>query len=296
MDIKKLLTQIDNISEGSMKSAEKKPTGPKFVGKWKGTDPASKAKSKLVGENLLKDLEKEVQRNPRLGLKKELAENYRQFKEAGEVVNVQDIVKLDVPLLIRLLEYAREDANSDMDLHDVAEKLITLSGSGDVLSMDNYNDIVGGQEQIEEYGSTPPAGAASQAPQGTTDQTSPAALQQKADQDQIQKNTNVISQTLNQQGAAQPLNKAKFQGVMNKLDAQPNASLSASDAQQLTQIGVAASKALQNPQTAGQLKQLITKADQIDKTKQAQVKKAEQQVGTNEPADQQTQTPAGQPK
>ena len=109
----------------------------------------------------------------------------------------------------------------------------------------------------------------------------------------IHKNTNIISQTLNQQGAAQPLNKVKFQGVMDKLDAQPNASLSATDAQQLTQIGVAASKALQNPQTAGQLKQLITKADQIDKTKQQQVKQAEQQVGTNPPAGQQQ---PGQPK
>jgi hypothetical protein len=35
-------------------------------------------------------------------------------------MNPKDIIKLDVPLFIRLLEYAREDAKSDMDLHKVA--------------------------------------------------------------------------------------------------------------------------------------------------------------------------------
>jgi hypothetical protein len=35
-------------------------------------------------------------------------------------MNPKDIIKLDIPLLIRLLEYAREDAKTDMDLHNVA--------------------------------------------------------------------------------------------------------------------------------------------------------------------------------
>ena len=53
-----------------------------------------------------------------------------------------DVIKVDVPLFIRLLEYAREDAKTDMDLHDVAENIITLSSSGKVLSMEQYNKIV----------------------------------------------------------------------------------------------------------------------------------------------------------
>jgi hypothetical protein len=53
-----------------------------------------------------------------------------------------DTVTMDVPLLIRIMEYAREDAKTDMDLHDVAEKLIELSKSHDYLCMDNYNEIV----------------------------------------------------------------------------------------------------------------------------------------------------------
>ena len=57
-----------------------------------------------------------------------------------------DTVTMDVPLLIRIMEYAREDAKTDMDLHDVAEKLIELSKHHDYLCMDNYDEIVGVKE------------------------------------------------------------------------------------------------------------------------------------------------------
>ena len=63
-----------------------------------------------------------------------------------ETVDPVDIATLDIPLLIRIMEYAREDANTDLDLHDVAEKLIALSKDHDYLCMDNYNEIVGGAE------------------------------------------------------------------------------------------------------------------------------------------------------
>ena len=46
-----------------------------------------------------------------------------------------------MPLLIRLLEYAREDAKTDLDLHDVAEKLINLSQTGHILTMNDYTKI-----------------------------------------------------------------------------------------------------------------------------------------------------------
>ena len=52
-----------------------------------------------------------------------------------------DIVKLDVPLFIRLLELAREDVKQDADLHDVAEAVIKLSQEG-VVTMANYDTIV----------------------------------------------------------------------------------------------------------------------------------------------------------
>jgi hypothetical protein len=66
-------------------------------------------------------------------------------------MNPRDIITVDVPLFIRLLEYAREDAKTDMDLHDVAENIISLSMSGKTLTMDDYNVIIGSsQEELAE--------------------------------------------------------------------------------------------------------------------------------------------------
>jgi hypothetical protein len=62
-------------------------------------------------------------------------------------MNPKDTIIVDVPLFIRLLEYAREDAKTDMDLHNVAENIIDLSEEGQVLSMDDYNAIVGTNEE-----------------------------------------------------------------------------------------------------------------------------------------------------
>jgi hypothetical protein len=64
------------------------------------------------------------------------------------VENPQDVIKLGIPLLMRLLEYAREDAQTDMDLHNVTEMLIKLSTEGNVLTMDNYDQIVSDQQSI----------------------------------------------------------------------------------------------------------------------------------------------------
>jgi hypothetical protein len=56
--------------------------------------------------------------------------------------NPSDKVTVDIPLFIRLLEFAREDAKADLDLHVVTENAIALSKDGTTLTMDNYNDIV----------------------------------------------------------------------------------------------------------------------------------------------------------
>jgi hypothetical protein len=65
-------------------------------------------------------------------------------------MNPKDTITVDVPLFIRLLEYAREDAQTDMDLHDVADNIISLSSTGKTLTMDDYSSIVGSQEDIAE--------------------------------------------------------------------------------------------------------------------------------------------------
>lgn len=56
--------------------------------------------------------------------------------------NPTDTVTMDIPLLIRLLEYAREDAKSDVDLHSVTENMIGMSGQNKILTMDDYDAIV----------------------------------------------------------------------------------------------------------------------------------------------------------
>jgi len=65
-------------------------------------------------------------------------------------MNPKDTITVDVPLFIRLLEYAREDAQTDMDLHDVADNIISLSSTGKTLTMDDYSSIIGSQEDIAE--------------------------------------------------------------------------------------------------------------------------------------------------
>jgi hypothetical protein len=65
-------------------------------------------------------------------------------------MNPRDTITVDVPLFIRLLEYAREDAQTDMDLHDVAENIISLAASGKTLTMTDYDSIIGSRENIDE--------------------------------------------------------------------------------------------------------------------------------------------------
>ena len=49
------------------------------------------------------------------------------------------IITLNMPLFIRLLEYAREDAKTDMDLHSLAEKADNIP---DVLTMEHYKELL----------------------------------------------------------------------------------------------------------------------------------------------------------
>ena len=65
-------------------------------------------------------------------------------------MNPQDKITVDVPLFIRLLEYAREDAKDDMDLHRVAENAIELSRYAGTLGMIDYEAVVGDGTEIEE--------------------------------------------------------------------------------------------------------------------------------------------------
>lgn len=74
--MRRLLEAMDSMSK-----AEKKSTGPKFPGYWKGTDPASKARSRMVGgaeESVIKDLHKTAKDKI---TEWELTEALKQFKD-----------------------------------------------------------------------------------------------------------------------------------------------------------------------------------------------------------------------
>lgn len=111
-----------------------KPSTPHY------TDPAGNKRTQK-NDPFYPEYDKQKQGKPskeklaRLGLKSE---------EYLDEENAVDKVTMDIPLLIRIMEYSKEDAKSDMDLHKVAEKLTELSASGKTLSMDCYSEIVGG--------------------------------------------------------------------------------------------------------------------------------------------------------
>jgi hypothetical protein len=75
-----------------------------------------------------------------------MTNNLSEAKEEDKV----DTITMDVPLFIRMLEYSREDAAEDMDLHDVTEKAISLGKERGILQMDDYDEIIGAAEEIKE--------------------------------------------------------------------------------------------------------------------------------------------------
>ncbi len=66
--------------------------------------------------------------------------------------NPEDVVAFDVPMFIRLLEFAREDATDDEALHKATDKIIELCQDGQVLTMDQYDEIVAGNTKIDTSG------------------------------------------------------------------------------------------------------------------------------------------------
>ena len=52
-----------------------------------------------------------------------------------------DIVRLDVPIFIKLMELARENLKTDEDIHDIAE-IVTKLSSNDIVTMKQYPEII----------------------------------------------------------------------------------------------------------------------------------------------------------
>ena len=59
----------------------------------------------------------------------------------AEQPNPPDVIKMDVPLFIRTLEYAKENAKTDQELHQLTERAVTMSRDH-VLTMEDYESLV----------------------------------------------------------------------------------------------------------------------------------------------------------
>ena len=55
-----------------------------------------------------------------------------------------DTVTFDVPLLIRIMEYVREDVSTDVVLHRLVTNLIRIAKEKEVMNMDDYENILSG--------------------------------------------------------------------------------------------------------------------------------------------------------
>ena len=71
----------------------------------------------------------------------------------SEAVDRKDTIIFDIPLLIRVLEFAREELKSDVLLHKMVERLISIRGKG-TLTMNQYGKIV--KEEAEALGESFP--------------------------------------------------------------------------------------------------------------------------------------------
>ena len=101
----------------------------------------------MIKKALLKPLEEEINSAAYVQTRKPVVPTTSIAKPIEDKEkNPEDVIMMDVPLLIRILEYAREDAKTDMDLHFAAENLITLCKEGRILNMDDYNSIIAPDE------------------------------------------------------------------------------------------------------------------------------------------------------
>lgn len=129
--------QLDELSKGTLGSYVKKAAD------------STRINTRWAARTGDRDAEDIVDKR-RKGINKAVDKLTKEEVEGDEV----DTVTMDVPLLLRVLEFAREEVQEDMDLHDLAERMIAMSKDGP-LSMDDYDSIVGSVEELPAPDSEP---------------------------------------------------------------------------------------------------------------------------------------------
>ena len=64
--------------------------------------------------------------------------------------NSKSTVELSIPLLLKVLEFAKDGATSDEELRKVANNMIELSRVAGELGMIDFEAIMGGEEALAE--------------------------------------------------------------------------------------------------------------------------------------------------
>lgn len=133
---------------------------------------SNKAKSmpiseKFIQERTLSDAEKKKREEVALAIEKEhpgiemskkmaiatsvakktVSEEIEIQQLINEIADKVDTIEMNVPLLMKLMEYAKEDAKNDEELHRIMEKIVAASKEG-TLTMDTYKEIVSEEKQI----------------------------------------------------------------------------------------------------------------------------------------------------
>ena len=131
--------------------------------KSKGIDPRYVTKDTMISHSKSGEFDKwkrdhagmaeqTTEPSPTLARLKELNKSKKHqtpiVKGVAEDVDKKDTVTFDIPLLIRVLELAREDVKTDVELHKVVEKLIDIRDRG-TLTMDDYEFVAKLKEELE---------------------------------------------------------------------------------------------------------------------------------------------------
>ena len=66
----------------------------------------------------------------------------KKAKKLAEEIDSIDTITMDIPLFLRALEYAKEDARTDMDLHDFTTNAIALNKEKGALDMNDYISLI----------------------------------------------------------------------------------------------------------------------------------------------------------
>ena len=66
-------------------------------------------------------------------------------------MNQEDFITINIPLLIRLLEWAHEECKSDIEIHDLVQNAIKLSLHNDKLEMDSYENLLNFSQLEEDF-------------------------------------------------------------------------------------------------------------------------------------------------